>query len=88
MQIYVKLMSWKCIPLEVEPTDRIEDIKAKIQDREGIPIDQQRLILPLLGKELRNEFTLQEYSIFKDSTIQMVINNKPIQNENEKEIVE
>lgn len=71
MQVFVKTLTGKTISVDVEPDESVESLKAKIQEKEGVPIDQQRIIFD--GKQLDSLKSLADYDIDDDSTLHLVL---------------
>ena len=70
MQIFIRTLSGRTLHLDVEPSDTIREVKEKLEDRTGIPVDAQRLIFA--GRSLEDERTLADYGISRESTLHMV----------------
>lgn len=71
MQLFVKTLTGKTVSIEVEEGESIEDVKAKIAEKEGIPPEQQRLIFG--GQQLQDSKTIDDYDVGDDATLHLVL---------------
>lgn len=71
MQIFITTLTGQTTMLLVQPEDTVASVKAQFKDKQGTPVDQQRLIYG--GSELVDEKTLQDYNIERDATLHLVL---------------
>ncbi len=71
MKIYVKTLTGKTLTFYVEPSDTILKVKLKVQDEEGIPPNEQKMVFA--GKVLEHDRTLADYNINAESYLHIVL---------------
>lgn len=74
IQIFIKTLQGRTITLDVDPNDTIQSLKQKIESKENIPVQEQRLIYS--GKQLNDTFTLSDYNVQDQSTLHLMLRLK------------